>query len=212
MKKNIFIAIVLTIVTQASLAAKSKKSTSFESAYGSSSISDKKSSDQFRVSGGALSALVGILSVKGEYFLNNKFALGADISYTSKQTEPLDKDTSTKSYHLNYSEYNLGLNYMITGTNTSDGFYINSKVGSFSTSISEFTEENLGGAVSASQFVVTGGYHWVYPTKFQLTLGLGGRATQASDIVIYDSAKKELYRTSASLNSAVIDCSLAYTF
>lgn len=191
--------------------SKSKRASSFESAYGANSSSEK-SRDNFRISGGALSALAGILSVKGEYLLSDKFAIGADLSYTSKDTEPLEKDSTIKSYHVTYSEYNLGLNYMISGTNVTDGFYVNPKVGQVSSGISNFSDQNLSGTVATSQLIITGGYQWVYPTKFQLKLGLGMRATPSTDIVIYDSSKKEIYRTSSNLNFAAIDCSLAYTF
>ena len=210
MKTTLLLAITLTLTSSITFAGKSKKSTSFESAYSSSS--SKQESDMYRVSGGALSALAGILSVKGEYLLNDKMAVGVDLSYTSKDTEPLEKDSTIKTYHFTYSEYNLGFNYMITGTNTSDGFYINPKVGQLNSGISNFSDLNLSGSASSSQLVVTGGYQWVYPTKFQLKLGLGARATPATDIVIYDSSKKEVYRDSSSLNSAAVDCSLAYTF
>lgn len=211
MKKIVFVAVSLALVTQTAFAGKSKKSTSYESAFSTTS-SVKKDSDQYRVSGGALSALAGILSVKGEYLLNDKMAVGVDLSYASKDTEPLEKDASIKTYHFTYSEYNLGFNYMITGTNSTDGFYINPKVGQLTSGISNFSDLNLSGSASASQLVVTAGYQWVYPTKFQLKLGLGTRATPTTDVVIYDSSKKEVYRASSNLNSAAIDCSLAYTF
>lgn len=212
MEKALFLVFIFIMSNSLAFAgSKSKRLSSFESAYSMNSTS-QNSRDKFRISGGALSALAGILSVKGEYLLTEKFAIGADLSYTSKDTEPLEKDSSIKTYHVTYTEYNLGLNYMITGTNFTDGFYINPKLGQVSSGISNFSDQNLSGTVAASQMIITGGYQWVYPTKFQLKLGLGMRATPSTDIVIYDSSKKEIYRTSSNLNFAAVDCSLAYTF
>ena len=203
--------VTLVLMSQFVFAAQSKNNS--DASHSSFTVvQGQDPSDKFRISGGAIHALAGILALKGEYLYNDKIAVGADVFYGSRKAGSTDKNTTNKPYSQTYSEYNLSLSYMMTGSNYSDGFYINPKVGQLKAGIADYSDLSLSGSTSASQFVLVGGYQWAYDLKLQFKLGLGFRATQTADIVIYDASKKEVYRTSSNFNSAAIDCNIAYTF
>lgn len=211
LKTHSLFLLIAVLSSQMTFAAQSKKTSNVDSTS-IIKVPGQDPTNKFRISGGALHALVGYLSVNGEYLYNDKIAFGADIIYSSKKNESTDKNTNNKPYSYTYNEYNLNMSYMLTGSNYSNGFYISPKVGQLKAAIADYSDLNLSGSTSASQFVLIGGYQLAYDHKLQLKLGLGFRATQSADIVIYDNSKKEVYRTSSNLNSAAFDCNIAYTF
>ncbi|MFN3697764.1 MAG: hypothetical protein ACK4VO_10020 [Pseudobdellovibrio sp.] len=201
----------ILVISQTTLSAQMKKKAEMQN----SSVIKVKGlypNDQFRVSADPLRALIGFLLVKGEYFINQQFAVGADVVYGFKQTSTEKSTSDAKSYKTSYLEYNLGLNYMLSGVNTSDGFYLNTRLGRLRSAISDYSDLKLSGDTTTNQLVVTGGYQWVYEKRLQLKLGLGARSLQTADIVIYDESKKEVYRESANLSSVTADVLIAYSF
>jgi len=108
MKYISFITITIILTSHIAFAAQSKNNSSPDN-ISNVNLANQSSKNKFRVSGGVIYALAGILSVKGEYLLNNKMALGADLFYGSKKTESTDKSTTTKPHSFSYTEYNFKL-------------------------------------------------------------------------------------------------------
>lgn len=163
--------------------------------------------------------LLGGVGAKFEYFATDRISLGISGIYIPEhEVKPASsKDESTTSlptYRFSSNEINLGSNFMLTGTLSSNGVYINPAIGYQNTRISDYGTFKLKGALSSPQGRLTLGYQWVNElNNLRFALGGGMRIIKSSDIIVKNEAGSEVYReNSSNLGGLALDAHLGYIF
>jgi hypothetical protein len=193
MMKAKFLCLTLAILGQGALAQ----------TQGTSSLETSAAQSEYNGSVGVepIWLLLGGIGAKAEYFMTQKISLGVDgtviPSREMKSNSP--GNAVNTNYVWSHNQFNLGTTLMLSGTLSTNGFYLNPKVGYQSTRITDFGTEKLQGSLSTPQASATIGYQWITPNSpLKLTVGAGYRVLQAGEIVIKDKNNKQIYSQNAS--------------
>lgn len=133
--------------------------------------------------------------------MTQKISLGVDGTVIPNREM---KSTNTQNsvntnYRWSHHQFNVGTTLMLSGTLSTNGFYLNPKVGYQSTRITDFGTEKLQGSLSTPQISATIGYQWITPNSpLKLNVGAGYRALQNGEIIIKDRNNKQIYSENSS--------------
>lgn len=181
-----------------------------------STMQDKVNSPIFGINVDPIWLALSGIGIKAEYFISDTISIGiGGIFIPNHKVESTTSSTTltTERYKWEHNEAFVGSNIMLTGTLGSRGLYINPAIGYQSTKISEFSDYNLSGSVSAPMARLTVGYQWIIVNHLRLAAGGGFVATQSSDIVVKDSSGKEALRDkSSNLGGLALDLQVGYVF
>lgn len=163
--------------------------------------------------------LLGGIGLKTDLNLSKKLSVGAQVIYipmhSNRTSDSEDKDNSVlkdDTYKWSYEEYNLGMNFMLLGSIDTNGLYVNPAIGYTRVKITDYSIFQYQGELAAPQFRTTVGYQWILGS-IRLAAGLGYRLIGSDNVVIKDSAGKEVSREkSSTLGGLAIDGHVGFTF
>jgi hypothetical protein len=161
--------------------------------------------------------VLGGLGAKFDFNLTKKFALSAQGIYIPPRwnRESGDSDSSyyrSDNYKWSYSEFNLGTTIMVIGDIDTHGMYINPAIGYVRAKITDYSTFNYQGELAAPQVRATVGYQWILG-NFRLAAGGGFKWIGGDDIVVKDSAGREISREkSSSFGGLALDGQVGFVF
>lgn len=136
-----------------------------------------------------LGLLIGMLNADVDFKVGETFTIGPRLGYFS-----------VKAGEVKASAFAIGAraNIYVTGAAFTDGWYVGPSFTYSRVSFKDGTQEGSGGSIAIA---AVGGYQWVWPSGFNMNLGLGPQYLTLPDTVKDDDGNSFNVST---LNSGIL--------